>query len=309
MGQRLAGQALAWDAVIEASTASAATTPDVTALTAGLAASRGLLREAREAMQERETADGALWTGLARLSASVAALTDGRDVLATQLAELQQQQEQLSMVVSVAFSAAAQGAAQSVSQEYAEQLRQINEATAGWTASLEQMFAESWAGLTDMATAIGADGAKVVTGQQAVIAQTQTQASQDVASQIDANLQAIDNSVSDSSRSLDAAAQLLAGDLDNVLLDLGRQGGRTGLLGVMSTSADTVGSAAYQLALASEAALDYANVRGSDIAGLHFRQAAVEAMLRAETDLPPFQLKLPADATWRTYYLIHVGGD
>ena len=87
------------------------------------------------------------------------------------------------------------------------------------------------------------------------------------------------------------------------MLDLGdRSVNGSGLLGSMATSAAKADTADYQLALASQNAEGYANIRSRDVAGLLLRQAQFKASLTAVDELPPFHLEVPAGATSHTLH-------
>jgi hypothetical protein len=62
------------------------------------------------------------------------------------------------------------------------------------------------------------------------------------------------------------------------------------------------------LALASQNAEGYANIRSRDVAGLLLRQAQFKASLTAMDELPPFKLEVPEGATSQTLYTLKIGG-
>ncbi|BDZ49535.1 hypothetical protein GCM10025867_17760 [Frondihabitans sucicola] len=102
---------------------------------------------------------------------------------------------------------------------------------------------------------------------------------------------------------------MLTGDLNRVMLDLGdRKVNGSGILGAMTTSAAKADSADYQLALASQNAAGYANVRADDVAGILLRQAQFRASLDAATSLPAFRFDVPTGASSTTLYTFRVGG-
>jgi hypothetical protein len=119
----------------------------------------------------------------------------------------------------------------------------------------------------------------------------------------------IASSTSGSTRDVEGASALLSSSLTKVMLDLGdRSVNGSGLLGSMATSAAKADTADYQLALASQNAEGYANIRSRDVAGLLLRQAQFKASLTAVDELPPFHLEVPAGATSQTLYTLKIGG-
>ena len=77
----------------------------------------------------------------------------------------------------------------------------------------------------------------------------------------------------------------------------------------MSASSAMSDTADYQLALASQRAAGYANVRSEDIAEIMLRQAQFSASLEAASSLPVFHLDVPSGAQTQTIYAFHLGGD
>src|SRR5690606_17388447 len=123
------------------------------------------------------------------------------------------------------------------------------------------------------------------------------------AKDVDESLSVLARGVNNSTRDINASFALLEGSLKKVLLDLGdRKVNGSGLLGAMTTSAARVGTADFQLALASGQAESYAAVRGEDVNGILLRQAQLQAALQAAADLPAFQIEVPAGAESQTVY-------
>ena len=123
-------------------------------------------------------------------------------------------------------------------------------------------------------------------------------------------LESIHASTTSSTRDLEGASAQLGASLSNVILDLGDpeiQG--SGILGSMSASSAMSNTADYQLALASQRAAGYANVRSEDIAEIMLRQAQFSASLEAAGTLPAFHLDVPNGARTQTIYAFHIGGD
>jgi hypothetical protein len=74
----------------------------------------------------------------------------------------------------------------------------------------------------------------------------------------------------------------------------------------MTTSAAKVGTADYQLALASTTTTSYAGVRGEDVNGIVLRQAQLSAALEAGANLPAFHLTVPSGAQSQTVYTFQI---
>lgn len=171
-----------------------------------------------------------------------------------------------------------------------------------------KMFEESAAGLSNASEALNRNGARIIEGQRRELRESEKRTAAAAAEQVDRSLNDLARGVSASTRDMDASFVLLQASLKKVLLDLGdRKVNGSGLLGSMTTSAARVGTADYQLALASGQTEAYANVRGQDINGILLQQAQLQAALRAGADLPAFQLEVPEGAESQTVYTFRIG--
>ncbi|NYE68814.1 hypothetical protein [Microlunatus parietis] len=171
-----------------------------------------------------------------------------------------------------------------------------------------KMFEESAAGLSNASEALNRNGARIIEGQRRELRESERRTAAAAAEQVDRSLSDLARGVSASTRDMDASFVLLQASLKKVLLDLGdRKVNGSGLLGSMTTSAARVGTADYQLALASGQTEAYANVRGQDINGILLQQAQLQAALRAGAELPAFQLEVPEGAESQTVYTFRIG--
>jgi len=249
------------------------------------------------------------------LTALVTALSESTDALTNQSTELDQrisalkkQQDGLGPSIERAFADADAEAAEKVSALIEEQVRVISARGKTDAATIGAMFDRSVAGLTSTSTEIAESGKKTVESQRDDLAAAGQAISQSVSAQTLSSLSTISSSIGAATRDTDGASSLLQADLNKVLLDLGdRQVNGSGLLGSMVTSAAKVDTADVQLALASQQAQGYANVRSQDVAGILLQQAQTQASLEAAGKLPPFHIEAPAGAATQTVYTFRIG--
>ena len=245
----------------------------------------------------------------------VTALSESTDALATQSTELDQrittlkkQQDGLGPSIERAFADADAEAAKKVSALIEEQVRVISARGKTDAATIGAMFDRSVAGLTSTSTEIADSGKETVESQRDDLTAAGQAISQSVSAQTLSSLLTISSSIGAATRDTDGASSLLQADLNKVLLDLGdRQVNGSGLLGSMVTSAAKVDTADVQLALASQQAQGYANVRAQDVAGILLQQAQTQASLEAGAALPPFHIEAPAGAATQTVYTFRIG--
>jgi len=249
------------------------------------------------------------------LTALVAALSESTDALAAQRTELDQrittlkkQQDGLGPSIERAFADADAEAAKKVSALIEEQVRVISARGKTDAATIGAMFDRSVAGLTSTSAEISDSGKETVESQRDDLTAAGQAISQSVSAQTLSSLSTISSSIGAATRDTDGASSLLQADLNKVLLDLGdRRVNGSGLLGSMVTSAAKVDTADVQLALASQQAQGYANVRAQDVAGILLQQAQTQASLQAGAALPPFHIEAPAGAATQTVYTFRIG--
>ncbi|PZR53733.1 hypothetical protein DNL40_06310 [Xylanimonas oleitrophica] len=291
MSARLAAQAQAWDELRaladETGAAVTATLERVDALGGSLDGTTGTVTEL-QALAEglRESADG----------------------LQRRLDALRSQQKQLVDRLEATVDAADRASIELPAQidDYRTAVSAQGDAD---VTRVQAAFERSVAGLRSTRDDVAQDARSTIEGQRETLREHGEQLTAALHEQTVASLEQIAESTSASTRDLQGATALLVADLSRVMLDLGdRQVNGSGLLGSMSTSAAKAGSADVQLALASQNAAGYANIRGQDVAGLMLRQAQFEASLDAAASMPPFQLEVPAGATTQTFYSFRLGG-
>ncbi len=191
-----------------------------------------------------------------------------------------------------------------------EQVRNVSDTAGQSQQAVEQAFDQSIAGLRTTSGEVTSDSKGTIDEQKGALEQQSSSLASAVDSQTAASLQRIDASTSASVRDVQGASTLLTGDLNRVMLDLGdRKVNGSGILGAMATSAAKSDSADYQLALASQNAAGYANVRAEDVAGILLQQQQFRSSLDAAAKLPAFRLDVPSGATATTLYAFRIGAD
>ena len=176
--------------------------------------------------------------------------------------------------------------------------------------SILKSYNTTISGLQKTSDAMVKDTGKQIEKQQSTLETQQTETTEALSESTSAVVESIHQSTSSSTRDLQGAAAQLDASLSNVILDLGDpdvQG--SGILGSMAASSAMSETADYQLALASQRAAGYANVRSEDIAEIMLRQAQFSASLEAASSLPAFHLDVPSGARSQTVYAFHIGGD
>ena len=308
MDERLAEQASAWDALI-AETDRQSTTGAGAAANA-LASSVGALRGGLEQVRAAVDADDGSVTGAVqdlreRVQKSTAA---GADVN-QQLVQVNVEMEKLKRDVQDQFQEASDESSERVKMLIDGQARKISASTDKSRESVLQAFDQSIAGLRTTAQEVTSDSKGTIDQQKGTLQQQGSELAASVSSQTAASLQRIDASTSASVRDVEGANTLLSGDLNRVMLDLGdRKVNGSGILGAMATSAAKSDSADYQLALASQNAAGYANVRAEDVGGILLQQQQFRASLDAADELPAFRYDVPKGATSTTLYAFRIGG-
>ncbi|ROS59147.1 hypothetical protein EDF38_1987 [Frigoribacterium sp. PhB160] len=310
MSERLADQAAAWDQVVAATDlddAEAGLGRSLAALEATATRVQDVLDDVEDAVA---AGDGSLDEAVAALQETTATAQDEGTQLLSSLEALKTQQDALAEGVQDAFDDAASDAGRDITALVGEQVRVV--AAQGTTSreSVVAAFDASIAGLSTTSDVVVGDARDTIEGQRGDLAEQTDGLTQAVDEQTAASLERIAQSTATSTRDVEGASTLLAADLGKVLLDLGdRTVNGSGILGAMATSAAKADTADFQLALASQNASGYANVRAEDVAGIMLRQAQFAASLDAASSLPAFHLDVPAGATSSTLYSFRVGGD
>jgi hypothetical protein len=253
------------------------------------------------------TGDGQQDAALTDLSAKADALAADAGTLTTSLTALQ---ATLPQDVRNSYKKSADDARRQIASTISDQQVRIVTRSAANAAELGRMFDRSVQGMAASSQTVRRNGAAVVNSQETAGAKAGAQAAATVSQQVTSGLSSINATVGASVKDLDGASALLTGDLNKVLLDLGtRKVSGSGLLGAMSTNAALAGTADYQVALASETATSYANVRAEDLNGTMLRQAQIKAAVEAQDELPAFQIYVPQGVAHRSVYTFTIGGD
>ena len=311
MDDRLTGQAVAWDAVVEASDV---TVTDGSGIGGAVASLDDEVTAVDAALDELEAAvaagDVSLGGALDRLQETTRAAAESGVLLRGQLDALDVQQDELADDVDDAFAEAAGTAAQEVTERTGEQVRNVTEQATTSREAVSDAFARSVAGLTTTSGSVTADARRTIESQRGDLGEQTDALTAAVDGQAATTLERIAATTASSTRDVEGARTLLSADLAKVLLDLGDpKVNGSGLLGSMTTSAAKADTADYQLALASQEASGYANVRAEDVAGIMLQRAQVTAALEAAASLPAFHLDVPSGATSTTLYSFRIGGN
>ncbi|WP_285240235.1 hypothetical protein [Pseudarthrobacter sp. MEB009] len=227
----------------------------------------------------------------------------------TTLGKLKEQQDGLGDKITKSFGDTFKSTTAQVQKLVDEQVRQVAEIGDAGSTSVVTAFNRSIAGLKTTSDEVVKDAGATVDKQRGELQEQESALAASLAKGTEASLERIASSTSGSTRDVEGASALLSSSLNRVMLDLGdRSVNGSGLLGSMATSAAKADTADYQLALASQNAEGYANIRSRDVAGLLLRQAQFKASLTAVDELPPFHLEVPAGATSQTLYTLKIGG-
>ena len=227
----------------------------------------------------------------------------------TTLVKLKEQQDELGDKITTSFGDTFKSTTAQVQKLVDEQVRQVAEIGDAGSTSVVTAFNRSIAGLKTTSDEVVKDAGATVDKQRGELQEQESALAASLAKGTEASLERIATSTSGSTRDVEGASALLSSSLNRVMLDLGdRSVNGSGLLGSMATSAAKADTADYQLALASQNAEGYANIRSRDVAGLLLRQAQFKASLTAVDELPPFHLEVPAGATSQTLYTLKIGG-
>ncbi|HEY4577122.1 MAG TPA: hypothetical protein VIG67_04635 [Yaniella sp.] len=227
-------------------------------------------------------------------------LTNQLDELATELVDDTNQE----------FDEFENETSQKLPEDIDRQVRIVTDRVNSAQDSVIESYNSTIAGLATTSDAVINDTADQIDEQQSTLEEQQEATSSALSDSTTAVIEAIHDSTAASTRDLEGASAQLSASLNNVILDLGDpdiQG--SGILGSMSASSAMSDTADYQLALASQRASGYANVRSEDIAEIMLRQAQFSASLEAAASLPAFHLDVPSGARSQTIYSFRIGGD
>lgn len=313
---RLQAQSAAWDTVLAATDTTAPDQAISQALaTLGTAiddidTKLNAINEATKALDRAATGKVKTTKGeIEALNKALRSAIDSSNRVGTTLAELKVQQDDLGGKVKQSLGDVSAETAAEVLKTVDQQVRQVAEIGEAGSGAVITAFNRSISGLKSTSDEVVNDAAGTVDKQRGELFGQSDELAASLAKSTQSSLAGIASSTSGSTRDVEGANALLSSSLGKVMLDLGdRSVNGSGLLGSMATSAAKAGTADYQLALASQNAEGYANIRSRDVAGLLLRQAQFKASLAAAAELPPFHLEVPAGATSQTLYTLKIGG-
>lgn len=226
----------------------------------------------------------------------------------TNLQEVVDQQAQLGDEIKQKFADAEAVTQKEIDALIDQQVRDVSKQANTSNASVIKAFDQSIAGLRTTSKDVTAGAKGTIDEQKGKLERENAALASAVDTQTKQSLERINASTTASTRDVEGASTLLTGDLNRVMLDLGdRKVNGSGILGAMATSAAKSDSADYQLALASQNAAGYANVRAEDVAGILLQQEQFRASLDAATALPAFRMDVPKGATATTLYTFTIG--
>lgn len=207
------------------------------------------------------------------------------------------------------FDAFEQEASEQLPENIDKEVRVVTDRVNTARDSVIGSYNSTIAGLAITSDAVVNETSEQIDEQQSTLESQQQDTASALNESTTAVIEGIHQSTATSTRDIEGASAQLDVSLANVILDLGDpdvQG--SGILGSMAVSSAMSDTADYQLALASQRAAGYANVRSEDIAEIMLRQAQFAASLDAAASLPAFHLEVPSGAESQTMYAFHIGG-
>ena len=306
--KRTENQVSAWENV-ESSTASRDADKAIDAAIGDAKSSLETVGKKLDELKDTVESGASLTGAIDDVRKTVDAAKMSRDSLGKGLEALDQQQRDLESSIKTAFAETQDSTIAEVSDLIDSQIRVVSAQGAEGTDALVKAFDRSVTGLSTTASEVEANAKRTVDGQHEELAKQGAGVSEAIGKQTEASLEGIARSTGASTRDVEGASKLLAASLSKVMLDLGdRTVNGSGLLGSMATSAAKADTADYQLALATQNAQGYANIRSEDVAGILQRQAQFKASMEAATTLPSFHLEVPSGAASQTLYAFRIGG-
>lgn len=225
------------------------------------------------------------------------------------LKTLAEYENELPEEITAAFQEVVDDAANELPERVNAQVRVVTDRISNAQESVIDSYNTTISGLATTSDAVVNDTANQLDKQKKSLEEQQGATTEALHKSTETVLESIHQSTTSSTRDLEGASAQLGASLSNVILDLGDpeiQG--SGILGSMSASSAMSDTADYQLALASQRAAGYANVRSEDIAEIMLRQAQFSASLEAASTLPAFHLDVPSGARTHTIYAFRIGG-
>ncbi|MCM3522959.1 hypothetical protein [Curtobacterium sp. P97] len=309
MDQRLAEQAAAWGEIEQSTDVS---NPD-SAFGRAFVELRNRIaavRSAVEAVRRAGSDDAGAAAQLDQLKTNIEAAVAQSDEVGADLGALKEQQDKVKDELRKTADDQQKRVESSVRALLDERVTDVSKSASSNASEVRNAFDKSIAGLRSTADDVTKQSKGTIDEQKGSLQEQSNSLASSVDEQTAASLQRIDASTSASVRDVEGASTLLTGDLNRVMLDLGdREVNGSGILGAMATSAAKSDSADYQLALASQNASGYANVRAEDVAGILLQQQQFRASLDRAAKLPAFRLDVPSSATSTTLYAFRIGAE
>ncbi|MDM7889849.1 hypothetical protein QUG98_15455 [Curtobacterium sp. RHCJP20] len=311
MDARLEDQANRWQEVADGTKTEGAAEGTIGASVGNLRSQLDQLQEAIKEVRAASTTGGSnIDKTVGDLRTSIEQAQSQRTTVAEQLESVHKTQLELADRVQESFADASDSSTDALAEALRSQVRIVGKASATSRDAVVDAFDKSIAGLRTTSGEVTSDSKGTIDEQKGALQQQGSSLASAVDEQTAASLQRIDASTSASVRDVEGASTLLIGDLNRVMLDLGdRKVNGSGILGAMATSAAKSDSADYQLALASQNASGYANVRAEDVAGILLQQEQFRASLDRAATLPAFRLDVPSSATSTTLYAFRIGAE
>lgn len=309
MDQRLAEQAAAWSEIEQSTDVSDPNSAFGSAFVE-LRDRIAAVRSAVEAVRQAGSDNAGAAAQLDQLQTNIEAAVAQSDAVGADLGALKAQQDKVKDELRKTADDQQKGVESSVRALLDERVTDVSKSASSNASEVRDAFDKSIAGLRSTADDVTKQSKGTIDEQKGALQQQGSSLASAVDEQTAASLQRIDASTSASVRDVEGASTLLTGDLNRVMLDLGdRKVNGSGILGAMATSAAKSDSADYQLALASQNASGYANVRAEDVAGILLQQEQFRASLDRAAKLPAFRLDVPSSATSTTLYAFRIGAE
>ncbi|MGL3807882.1 hypothetical protein ACSYDW_17525 [Paeniglutamicibacter sp. R2-26] len=309
MDERLQEQGEAWDDVASLAGISIPKTPVNKAIKKAEASLATIDEKINDLAKAVKGGSDNVGAGITELKTLATAAQKNRDEMGAGLLALEKQQSELEKGIKDALRNTTAEAASDITDLIDSQIRVVADQATQGTSAVVDSFDRSVSGLTTTAADVAKGAKESVDAQHDALAKEGEALATAISEQTATSLKGIEQSTSASTRDVAGASTLLAADLTKVMLDLGdRTVNGSGLLGSMATSAAKADTADYQLALATQNAQGYANIRSEDVAGILQRQAQFKASMEAATTLPSFHLEVPSGAASQTLYAFRIGG-
>ncbi|MDO4898079.1 MAG: hypothetical protein Q3965_02115 [Rothia sp. (in: high G+C Gram-positive bacteria)] len=238
-----------------------------------------------------------------RLQESIDSLEESMNALGGQQAALEQALTEISQRLSPEELT-------KISDLLGEQARNVEQQRQASATSISDLFAQQVTALSGSATSVSDTADSLLENQSDQLSQAAQQQEDQVSQRTKTALEAIQQSHDAATQDLAGTSTLLTQDLQKIMLDVGDTSVTgSGLLGSLLNNASNADNANYQLALATQNAEKYSNLREQDMGAVKLKQAQYQASLEALATVPTFSYKNTTGATVKTIYTFTVAGD